>query len=324
MITMAEIARLTRVSQPTVSRVLNGSKTVAPEIRERVLSCAREHDYQLNALAKSLHGSKTHLLGVIFNDMANSFFADLAKKIEAKARECGYSIILFNSDHDPQRQLEHVDVVRRYRVDGVLIIPTLRDLAAWRECVGKLDVPAVVVTRKVAELDSVYLDHEEAARLVARHLAERNCERFLFIGKQTDVKYKGFSEELANMGLCPVGKVPCFEDEDDEAFARNLKNHLDRSEGKTGIFANNDLWALRTLRLLRELNVSVPEEAGVIGFDNIFMGRYFYPSLSSVSQPITQMADAAVTRLIYRIDHPEEPELLDLRLRSALVPREST
>lgn len=324
MITMAEIARLTQVSQPTVSRVLNGNKAVAPEIRERVLSCAREHDYQLNALAKSLHGSKTHLLGVIFNDMTNSFFADLAKKIEAKARECGYSMILFNSDHDPQRQLEHIDVVRRYRVDGVLIIPTLRDLAAWRECVGKLDVPAVVVTREVKELDSVYLDHKEAARLVARHLAERNCKRFLFIGKQTDIKYKGFSEELANMGLCPAGKVGFFEDEDDKEFARNLKNHLGQSEGKTGIFANNDLWALRTLRVLRDLNVSVPEEAGVIGFDNISMGRYFYPSLSSVSQPITQMADTAVTRLVYRIDHPTEPELLDLPMQAALVPREST
>ena len=104
MITMTEIAKLTHVSQPTVSRVLNGSMTVAPEIRERVLACAREHDYQFNALAKGLQGSKTKLLGVLVTDISNGFFADLAKRFEAEARENGYSIILFNSDYNPRNR----------------------------------------------------------------------------------------------------------------------------------------------------------------------------------------------------------------------------
>ena len=111
MITMTEIAKLTHVSQPTVSRVLNGSMTVAPEIRERVLACAREHDYQFNALAKGLQGSKTKLLGVLVTDISNGFFADLAKRIEAEARENGYSIILFNSDYNPRNEQEYLDVV---------------------------------------------------------------------------------------------------------------------------------------------------------------------------------------------------------------------
>ena len=324
MITMAEIARLTQVSQPTVSRVLNGNQAVDPEIRERVLACAREHDYQFNALAKSLQGSKTNLLGVLLTDISNSFFADLAKEIEACAREHGYSIILFNSDRDPQRQLEYIDVVRRYRVDGVLITPTLRDRAAWQECVGKLDVPAVVVTRRVDDLDCVYLDHEEAARQVARHLAEKGYKQFLFIGKPTDIKYKGFSQELEAMGLCPAHEVSCFMYEDDGEFRRAMKEHLDRLGPRTGIFANNDLWAVRTLRALRELNVSVPETAGVIGFDDITMGRYLQPSLSSVSQPIAQMAAEAVNRLLLRIDAPDQPGRLDLPLRATVVPREST
>lgn len=320
MITMAEIARLTKVSQPTVSRVLNGNKAVDPEIRERVLACARKHDYQLNALAKSLQGSRTNLLGVIFNDMSNSFFADLAKVIEAKAREHGCSIILFNSDHDPARQREYMDIVRRYRVDGVLITPTLRNMAAWREGVSRLDIPAVSVTRRVEELDSIYLDHEEAARQVARHLAERGYQRFLFVGKDSDSKFRGFSQELERMGLSIAG---CFEEQDDAAFRNRLEGYL-RPGSRLGIFANNDLWALKTLRALRELKVPVPQAAGVIGFDDISIGRYFYPSLSSVSQPITRMADEAVARLIHRIDHPDDPSRLDLPMQATLVPREST
>lgn len=324
MITMSEIAKMTHVSQPTVSRVLNGNRTVDPAIRERVLACARAHDYQPSALARGLRGSKTNLLGVLLTDITNSFFADLAREIEARAREYGYSIILFNTDLDPQKQREYIDVVRRYRVDGVLMVPTLKDLAVWQECVSKLSVPAVMVTWRIEGFDSVYLDHEEAAGQAARHLAERNYRRFLFVGERADLKYIGFARELEAMGLCPAGEVGCIECEDDGELKCALRDRLRGSGPRTGIFVNNDLWALRVLRTLRELDVPVPGEVGVIGFDNISMDRYLQPSLSSISQPTVQMADEAVARLLYRIDHPEEPELLDLPLRAALVPREST
>ena len=117
MITMAEIARLTGVSQPTVSRVLNGNKAVNPEIRERVLACAREHDFQPNVMAQSLVGSKTHLIGVVVTDIGNAFFADLVKHIEQAAGKAGYSMILFNSGYDRDHEKECLDVVRRGRTD---------------------------------------------------------------------------------------------------------------------------------------------------------------------------------------------------------------
>ena len=177
MITMTEIARLTHVSQPTVSRVLNGSQTVAPEIRERVLACAKEHDYQFNALAKGLQGSKTQLLGVLVTDISNGFFADLAKQIETAARKRGYSIILFNSDYNPQNEQEYLDVVRRYRVDGVLAVPIRETSAEWQEYVKKLDVPIVTVTRRAKGLDSVYVDHIQAGSMVASHLLEQGFRR---------------------------------------------------------------------------------------------------------------------------------------------------
>ena len=121
MITMAEIARLTGVSQPTVSRVLNGNKTVNPEIREKVLACAREHDFQPNVMAQSLVGSRTKLIGVIVTDIGNAFFADLVKYIEQEAGKAGYSIILFNTGYDAEHEKECLDVVRRYRVDGLVL-----------------------------------------------------------------------------------------------------------------------------------------------------------------------------------------------------------
>lgn len=324
MITMSEIARLTHVSQPTVSRVLNGSKTVAPEIRERVLACAKEHDYQFNALAKGLQGSKTQLLGVLLTDISNSFFADLAKQIELAAHKRGYSIILFNSDYDLSREREYMGVVRRYRVDGVLAVPIQENSTAWMECVRKLDVPVVVVTRKVQTLDSVYLDHEEAGKMVARHLVERGFERFLFVGRSYDPKYIGFRQGLTELGRIPAQSAHSVEFQDDEQLRRELKGFFQVYGPHVGIFAYNDICALHVFSVLREFHISVPQQCGVIGFDNTSMGTYLNPALSSVSQPIGIMAEEAVARLMYRIDNPGQRQVLDLPLQASLVIREST
>ena len=322
MITMTEIAKLTHVSQPTVSRVLNGSKTVAPEIRERVLACARERDYQFNALAKGLQGSKTRLLGVLVTDISNGFFADLAKRIEAEARENGYSIILFNSDYNPRNEQEYLDVVRRYRVDGVLAVPIRETSGAWREYVKKLDVPIVTVTRRAEGLDSVYVDHAQAGAMVAEHLLERGFRRFLFIGKDYDGKYVGFRRTLVEIGYGPRTENVVYQD--DAQMNQALRDWLDRSPERGAVFAGNDIYALRVLDALRRLEVSVPERAGVIGFDASSMGRYLNPRLSSVSQPIAQMAHEAVARLLDRIDRPDPREPLDRPLSASLVIREST
>ena len=322
MITMTEIARLTHVSQPTVSRVLNGSQTVDPEIRERVLACAKEHDYQFNALAKGLQGSKTQLLGVLVTDISNSFFADLAKQIETAARKRGYSIILFNSDYNPQNEQEYLDVVRRYRVDGVLAVPIRETSAEWQEYVKKLDVPIVTVTRRAKGLDSVYVDHIQAGSMVASHLLEQGFRRFLFIGKDYDGKYVGFRQLLVQMGY--GGQTANLVYQDDIQLKQALEHWLCQASERGAVFAGNDIYALRVLDVLRKLDVSIPEEVGVIGFDDTSTGRYLNPRLSSVSQPIAQMAQEAVMRLLDRIEHPGQREVLDYPLSAELVLREST
>lgn len=321
MITMREIAKLTHVSQPTVSRVLNGNQSVDPEIRERVLACAREHDYQFNALAQGLQGSRTMLLGVLVTNISNSFFADLAKAVELEARKRGYSIILLNSDYDPEKEQSYLDVLRRYWVDGVIAVPVLRDNGYWPECAERLDVPLVVVTRRAEGLDSIYLDHAGASALVARHMLGQGYERFLFIGRDRDVKYQGFRRTL--LEARPGADVRRIEYWDDRRLLEDLRAYFRGPGPRTGVYANNDICALRVLWALRELGVPVPGRAGVAGFDDTFMGRYLNPSLTSVTQPIGEMAREAVERLVDRIDHPGPREPLDRALQAALAVRES-
>ena len=319
---MTEIAKLTNVSQPTVSRVLNGNMNVASDIRERVLACAREHHYQPNALAKGLQGSKTHLLGVLLTDVSNGFFADVAKALETEARKHGYSIILFNSNYNTDSEREYLDVVRRYRVDGVLAVPMRETSDIWQGYAENLEIPVVAVTRQTKGLDSVYVDHAEAGKLVAQHLIHQGYKRYLFIGKDYDLKYVGFCHALSQWGQAE--SVSNIVYQDDAQMKAALSTYLPCRKQRLGIFAGNDIYALRILSFLQELQFMVPAEAGVIGFDDTMMSRYLNPRLSSVSQPIEQMAAEAVSRLLYRIEHPGKHPLWDCPLHASLVPRQSS
>ena len=322
MITMTEIAKLTGVSQPTVSRVLNGNKNVDPAIRDRVLACAKEHDYQPNVLAKGLQGRRTMLLGLLVTDISNGFFADLAKQIELEARKSSYSIILFNSDYNPRNEQEYLDVFRRYRVDGVLAVPIRETIGEWQEYVKRLDVPTVAITRRAPGLDSVYVDHNQAGAMVADYLAGRGCRRFLFIGKESDGKYVGFRQAMEAKGF--GGQTVNTVYEDDGQLRKTLQSWFRSGWGRAAVFAGNDIYALRVQDALRELGLSVPGNVGLIGFDDTSTCRYLNPRLSSVSQPIERMAREAVARLLDRIGHPGEREPLDLPLEASLVIREST
>ena len=213
-------------------------------------------------------------------------------------------------------------MVRRYRVDGVLAVPIRETSAEWKEYVKKLDVPIVTVTRRAEGLDSVYVDHAQAGAMVAEHLLERDFRRFLFIGKDYDGKYVGFRQLLVQMGY--GGQTANLVYQDDIQLKQALEHWLCQASERGAVFAGNDIYALRVLDVLRKLDVSIPEEVGVIGFDDTSTGRYLNPRLSSVSQPIAQMAQEAVMRLLDRIEHPGQREVLDYPLSAELVLREST
>lgn len=322
MITMSEIARLTNVSQPTVSRVLNGNPSVNPEVRERVLACAREHHYQPNALAKSLQGQPTHLLGVLLTDISNGFFAELAKEIEMSAKQAGYSILLWNSNYEPERERECFDVLRRYRVDGVIAVPCRADDEFWTRGTDALDFPLVIATLRVPGRDCVYVDHAMAGSQAARCLISRGYDAFAFAGTPGEDKQRGFLAELSRNGIAPER---CFTaDVSRDGWADVLAGRTASREERTGIFTSNDLQALELLNRLHAHGVTVPQRAGVLGFDDIPVSRYLTPSLSSMRQPLREMAAHAVGQLVCRIETPDRAVPLDLPLYASVIAREST
>ncbi len=321
---MTEIAKLTGVSQPTVSRVLNGNQAVNPEVRERVLACAREHNFQPNVIARSLAGSRTMLIGLVFTDISNSFFADLEKYLEQEAKKNGYSVILFNSDYDWNKEKECLDVMRRYRVDGLILVPVEENSERFRQEMQKLDIPAVAVTRRTEGMDCVYVDHIEAGGQVGCHLQELGCESYIFAGTAGDGKYEGFLDALKKAEPDCETRLTCIETKDSEKIRRILKSHFEEHTGRTGIFAYNDRRAIQIHGILQELGVEIPQRASLVGFDNTYTCGFLYPGLSSVSQPNQEMAVKAVQRLLWKIAHPDAQEAMDEAMQARLIVRGSS
>ncbi len=324
MITMTEIARLTGVSQPTVSRVLNGNTSVNPEVREKVLACAREHNFQPNAMARGLVGSGTRLIGVVLTDISNSFFADLEKYMEQAARKKGYSLILFNSDYDREKEKHCLNVMRRYRVDGLIIVPVAEQEAEFRKDIEVLDIPAVAITRETDQMDCVYIEHAKAGAQVSEHLKTVGCEHYIFVGTTNDKKYQGFAEKMKESDPDFEQKLLRIETKDSQKIESILKSHFDTHPGKTGIFAYNDRRAVQIHGILQKLGVPMPECAALVGFDNTYTCEYLYPALTSVSQPNREMATEAVNILIKKIEQPEEKERVNRPMEAQLIIRESS
>lgn len=324
MITMTEIAKLAGVSQATVSRVLNGNGSVNSEARQKVLQCAKEHDYQPNIIAQSLVGNKTFLLGVVVTDISNPFFADLVKTIEKEASEKGYSIMLFNTDYNREKEEKYLKILERYKADGILLVP-VTDEEVYVEQLKNHTIPIVSVTLDLQTIDSVFISHYKAGEKVAQHMLGMGFESFIFVGGEPDQKEFGFKDELAKNHVDIVNHYVPIRSGLDEELKEQLEQRLEQEKNTdgVGIFAFNDMQALKVLEILRVLKKSVPDEVAVVGFDNIFLGKIVSPTLTSVAQPIEEMGRLGVERLI-EIINDKQDKCVRYQLETRIVTREST
>lgn len=327
MITMTEIAKLTGVSQATVSRVLNGNTSVNAEVKKKVLDCAKEYNYQPNIMAQSLVGNKTFLLGMIVTDISNPFFAELVKVIESEVVARGYTLMLFNTNYDKEREKKYLDILKRYRADGVLLVPITNE-ESYVEELKKVDIPMVSVTVDLKTIDSVYISHFEAGAKVANHLLGMGFDSFIFVGGADDEKEKGFIDELRKKGIdtdkhhfAIVDKLGVELD-----YKTSLISRLEEEEQSDGIgiFANNDVQALKVLEVLKELKVNVPQDVALVGFDNTFICKIASPTLTSVAQPIEEIGRLGVERMVELIQKEKQEQCIRYQLDTRLITRAST
>jgi LacI family transcriptional regulator len=313
MATIKQVALAAGVSYTTVSHVLNATRPVSPDARARVLEAAAALHYVPSALARSLRSQTTGTIGLIIPNNTNPYFSEVARGIEDSCYAAGYSVILCNSDDDPVKQRDYLDVLLAKRCDGLI-------MAALAQTDGALlrqrQVPAVFLDRAPdgTAHDVVGIDNRAGGQLAGRHLLALGRQRIGCIGGPRDLavsdqRIAGLQLALAEAGR---GLDPALQDAGDftstsgHAAALRLLSHP-AAQRPDALFCCNDMMAIGTLRAAAELGIAVPQQLAVVGFDDIDLAQFVHPPLTSVSQGTRALGNITAACLLARIAEPAMP-----------------
>lgn len=331
MATMNDVARLAEVSIATVSHVINGTRFVSAERVERVHAAMQQLGYTPDATARSLRVGRTNTIGLVIPDTSNPFFAALARWIEEAAFESGYTTILANSDERPDREHRYVSTLLSKRVDGLILAPSSGDHGRLRKLLNNAPMHVVVVDRDAAlpNADVVLYDNAGGSYAATRHLIELGHTCIGCIAGPADAtsaaeRVKGFRQAIGEAGLSLPGHAIVEADFHFSGGREATARLLATREPFTALVAANDLMAAGAVRALAERGISVPDEVSVIGFDDAPLAEMISPALTTMRQPLQDMAQAAVSLLLSRITGSNGGPPTRRVLPTSLVVREST
>jgi DNA-binding LacI/PurR family transcriptional regulator len=299
---MSDVGRLAGVSHQTVSRVINGSQSVRPETRDRVLEAMRTLGYRPNTVARALVTGRSHSLGVVSFDTTLYGPASTLLGIERAAHEAGYFTVIVSLKALNRASVpEAVERLRRHGVDGILVIAPQEESAdaALHAPVG--DIPLVAVEAgPAAGVPVVAIDQFAGAVTATRHLLELGHATVRHIAGPTNFleaqrRIEGWRAALEEAGA--VAKEPLVGDWSARSGYR-LGQALCTDASVTAIFVANDQMALGVLRALHEHGRHIPREVSVAGFDDIPEAAYFTPPLTTVRQDFDEMGSRSVHLLL--------------------------
>jgi LacI family transcriptional regulator len=321
---MRDVAERAGLSVSTVSHVINNTRAVSDESRQRVTQAMEELGYKPNALARSLRRQKSNTLGMIVPDSANPFFAEVARAIEDASFAQNYSVILCNSEGDLEKQQAYTNVLIENRVAGILFVAAgvstelVNDLSRRR-------VPLIVVDREVpgVEVDTVMTHHAQGGCLATRHLIDLGHRRIACIAGNSEVspsaeRLTGYRQTLEENGLAYNEALVVKGDFQYESGYQATSYLLTLQARPTAVFACNDLMAVGCISAACELGLRVPDDLSVVGFDDVRLASFTNPPLTTVAQPKVKIGAVATKMLLERLNDLDAPpcfERLDTQLR---------
>lgn len=327
--TVYDLAEKAGVSAMTVSRALSGNGYVAKATRARVLAAAEEMGYFPNIAAKGLKRTRTHVLGMLVNELHSPYLAQIVSAVSLATRRHRMDLFIGLTAHDPDDDsppaIKHM---LSGLCDGLLLaLPRSRQLI---ETVERSGLPAVLLdySRSGTTLDIVRGDNHDSAKAAVDHLLSLGHRRIAFIAGtshtgQSPERQRGYLDSLKAAGLAgdPALIVQGGFDQA-QAFERT-RQLLALSVPPTAVFAASDEMAFGAMDAVRTLGLRVPDDVSIVGYDDIPPSMHTQPGLTTVRQSTTEIAEAAVRLLLQRIDDPA-PAAAPVEFASQLVIRGST
>ncbi|MBT2500137.1 LacI family DNA-binding transcriptional regulator [Agromyces sp. ISL-38] len=331
-VSVRDVAAAASVSVGTVSNVLNRPEKVSPATVERVRAAIAELGFVRNDAARQLRAGRSSSIGLIVLDVRNPFFTDVARGAEDRAAEDGMTLLLGNSDENPDREGAYLDLFEQQRVHGVLISPLTDDLPRL-ERLRKRGTPVVLVDRESADrsYSSVAVDDVVGGELAVRHLAETGRRRVAFVGGPSSIGQVADRLEGARRAVAatPGMALEVIETDSLTVLQGRAAGEVIRerpvSERPDAIFAANDLLAMGVLQALKMLGtVDVPGDIALIGYDDIDFASAAVVPLSSIRQPASLIGYTAVDLLLREAAAGSEFTPEQVVFQPELVVREST
>jgi len=306
MITIKDVARLAEVSISTVSRVINDSKPVSPEVRRRVLKVIEETGYKPNDVARSLVTRRSYLIGVIVSNLAQSYVADIVRGIEEIGKMYGYDILLCSSYSSKETQEKYLQLLDRKQAEGLFLVGNMFDDEVV-ELAKSLNKPIVYFTRDVkGNMNHISIDCTAAIYEMTNYLIKEGHKEIVYVSDFEDRstveedKIKGYlkaleDNELENPKIYVVGS-----NKHGKAYELG-KTLVKDTENFTAAVCSNDEIAIGIMDCFMDNGLKVPDDVSVAGFGNIREGKFVRPELTTIGEPYYDVGAVGMRMLIKMI-----------------------
>jgi LacI family transcriptional regulator len=330
-VTMMDIARDLKVSVVTVSKALRNQGKISAATRQRVLKRAKQLNYQMNWVARSLVTRRTYTIGLLLPEFTHSFFAEVARAAAQTLRPHGYHVITSYFDEDPELELSEADSLLARQVDGLIIASAqpVHCLDLFQR-IQERNVPYVLLDRPISGLRASFVGADNLAigRLATDHLIQRGCCRVGHLrGPAIGIaaqRFEGYRRALAKHRLRANPRYVVTGGHGDETGYEGMRQLLRVRPILDGIFCFNDPVAIGAIKAILEAGLRVPHDIAVVGAGNVHYSDLLAVPLTTVDQGTCQMGARAAELLLERIGQKGPVRPRKILIPPKLVEREST
>ncbi|SFJ64137.1 transcriptional regulator, LacI family [Halobacillus dabanensis] len=309
MATIEDVAKLAGLSRTTVSRVINNQPYVTDEKRQRIIQAMNDLGYVPNSSARRLRSQRTETIAVLLPRLTNPFFGNLIEAIEEKASEWGYQVIVCQTHDSKKKEMDYLQLLKTKQVDGMIMASLVNE---WKDVEPNLESGPIVFCNEYMDescIPMIHMDHKQAAYEATSHLLNEGCRQIAYVsgGPESHLSRKrkeGFIEAIEQHGLSFQEELAidwAMDVNDGQKVFRLLKNELPHVDG---VFTGSDEVAAGLIYEASSSDWNIPEDLAVVGFDNQMLSLLMVPSVTTIEQPVKQMADKTVDVLIQQLLHP--------------------
>lgn len=327
-ITLKAVAQHLGLTPGTVSAVLNDSpsaRSIPQETKNRIRAAAKELNYRPNFFARTLRNKRTYTIGVIAEEIGDSYSSPIISGIEQYLRKRDYFFLTVVHRHDPALLSRYSQMLSERGVEGVITVDTTVQDAPI------LPTVAIAGHKKLKNVTNIVLDHEHAAVMALNHLKDLRHERIAFLkgnplSSDSKDRWEAICRVAGQIGINIDPDLTIQLNSDDPTPMLGypfVKQLLARQKPFTALFSYNDIAAIGAIRALQEQGLRVPQDVSVLGFDDIPGAEFHSPSLTTVRQPLNRMGEVAAQTLLDRVEGKKEYPS-EIAIEPELIVREST